>query len=45
MSVGERVERDGRRGTVIRIAGPTTLLIAWDDGEREAAQVATVTRR
>lgn len=44
MNVGERVERDGRRGTVIRLADPTTLLVAWDDGAKESTQASAVAR-
>lgn len=44
MNVGERVERDGRRGTVIQCAGATAINVIWDDGEAEPVQVAAVTK-
>jgi hypothetical protein len=44
MQVGERVERDGRRGTVIQRAGATAINVIWDDGEAEPVQVSAVTK-
>ncbi|WP_420110745.1 hypothetical protein [Pseudactinotalea sp.] len=44
MNVGERVERDGRRGTVIQVAGATAINVIWDDGEAAPVQVSTVTK-
>lgn len=45
MNVGERVQQDnGERGTVIRAAGATTLLVAWDSGIKETVQAGEVSK-